>query len=70
MNVKSVIKRMGAKWVLHPDNYVSRLAVPLRDSVGTDVGATFKRVREQMASANQANAAEVSRKVTKIKGAK
>ena len=68
MNVKSVIKRMGNKWVLHPDNFVKRLEVPLRDSVGTNLAETFKRVREQMASAN---AAEVKEKVTKIsKGAK
>ena len=58
---------MGAKWCLHPDNYVQRLAEPLRDSVGTNLSETFARVREQMASAN---AAEVKSKVTKIKGAK
>lgn len=65
MNVKTVIKKMGSKWVLHKDNHVKRLEVPLRDSVGTNLAETFKRVREQMASAN---AAEVKEKVTKIKG--
>ena len=66
MNVKSVIKRMGTKYCCHPDNYVKRLEVPLRDSVGTDLQETFKRIREQMAS----GAAEVKAKVTKIKEAK
>lgn len=67
MKVSTVIKRMGTKWVLHPDNHVKRLAEPLRDSVGTDVAATFKRVRERMAVANSANDAEVSKKVSAIK---
>ena len=67
MNVKSVIKKMGTKYCCHPDNYIKRLAVPLRDSVGVDLAATFRRVRERMAAANQANAAEVSRKVSTIK---
>jgi hypothetical protein len=26
---KTTIKRMGNKWVCHPDNYVKRLEVPL-----------------------------------------
>ena len=62
MNVKSVIKRMGTKYCCHPDNFVKRLEVPLRDSVGTNVAETFKRIREQMAS----GAAEVKQKVTKM----
>ena len=66
MNIQKVIKRMGAKWVLHKDNHVKRLAHPLSDSVGTDVAATFKRVRERMAADSSANAAEVSRKVTNL----
>ena len=28
-NSKALIKRMGAKWVCHPDNHVKRLEVPL-----------------------------------------
>ena len=64
MNVKSVIKKMGSKWVFHPDNYVKRLETPMRDSVGTNLSETFARVREQMAAANSA---EVKAKVTKLK---
>ena len=67
MNVKSVIKRMGTKYCCHPDNYVKRLDVPLRDSVGTDLAKTFQRVREKMAAANSA---AVSVNVTKIKRAR
>lgn len=28
-NAKAMIKKMGNKWVCHPDNYVKRLEVPL-----------------------------------------
>ena len=28
-NAKSMIKKMGNKWVCHPDNYVKRLEVPI-----------------------------------------
>ena len=28
-NSKAMIKKMGSKWVCHPDNYVKRLEVPL-----------------------------------------
>ena len=65
-SVKAIIKRMGTKYVCHPDNYVKRLATPLTDSVGTDLAATFKRVRERMAAANS----ETSTKVSVIKARK
>jgi len=28
-NAKAMIKKMGSKWVCHPDNYVKRLETPL-----------------------------------------
>ena len=28
-NSKAMIKKMGARWVCHPDNYVKRLEVPI-----------------------------------------
>jgi len=29
LNSKAAIKKMGNKWVCHPDNYVKRLEIPL-----------------------------------------
>ena len=29
VNSKAAIKKMGNKWVCHPDNYVKRLEIPL-----------------------------------------
>jgi hypothetical protein len=47
--VNKIIKRMGTTWCLHPSNHVQRLPTPKPDSVGTDLAATFARVRSEKA---------------------
>ena len=53
MNVKKVIRKMGATYCCHPSKQVKRLEQPLTDSAGTNVAETFRRViaeREQSVS--------------------
>lgn len=48
-SVNRIIKRMGDKWVCHPKNHVKRLDQPLTDSAGTNIAATFERIKAERA---------------------
>ena len=46
-NSKAMVKKMGARWVCHPDNYVKRLEVPidlLNAHIGSRVLSHLKRL--------------------------
>ena len=42
---------MGDTYLCHPSNHVKRLAVPLSDSVGTNIADTFERIRRERKAA-------------------
>jgi hypothetical protein len=65
MNVKKVIRQMGDKWVCHRSNHVSRLAVPIKDSVGTDIRTTFARIQADRASGNSATVTKIRKGASK-----
>ena len=46
-DIKKVIKSMGERYVCHKSNHVKRLDTPLTDSVGTDLKASFERIRSR-----------------------